>query len=546
MAALDELFASVNRSDAPGLVVGVSLKGKTVYRRGFGLASIEHAVANTPATRMRIGSVTKHFTCLAILLLAEEGKLDADAPVTRYLPELPSLLGVPTLRQLMNHTSGYRCYVDIETTGGGMNTQPTGKAFAAQVQQTGANFAPGEFQLYCNGSFHLLSIVVDRVSGMPFEQFLHERIFTPLSMNDTTCVTSDLEILPGMATLHVARPGPAGTIAWRRGIFMTEEMRGEGSIVSTVDDMLRWLAHLRAPSKVVGSAETWRQMTTTATLNNGLTTPYALGLFRHDYRGLDTIYHHGAVIGGMCQMLTVPAQGLDIIIITNGGLVNHIELSKRIIDTLLSEQVIGDLAPKMADFKDYEHLAGTHYIGEDGIAFGFADVGGKLGGSMLFSPPAPMWRDEVTQIRIAFEDAAMGPFSFNVKDLAANAQGKAPAVIPISVCGHVSRLKRLPAKPPATAKVGLPLVGGYRSDDLDAQAEIAFEGDTLTLHMVGGYGTRHMVLEAASKSVFRLTVRDLLLPGTSALNVEWDGDMVTGFHFSTTRARQLRFKRLPA
>ena len=64
--------------------------------------------------------------------------------------------------------------------------------------------------------------------------------------------------------------------------------------------------------------------------------------------------------------------------------------------------------------------------------------------------------------------------------------------------------------------------------------------------MVGGYGTRHMVLEAASKSVFRLTVRDLLLPGTSALNVEWDGDMVTGFHFSTTRARQLRFKRLPA
>lgn len=165
---------------------------------------------------------------------------------------------------------------------------------------------------------------------------------------------------------------------------------------------------------------------------------------------------------------------------------------------------------------------------------------------MLFSPPAPMWRDEGTQIRIAFEDIAMGPFAFKVGDLAADADGKAPAVLPISVCGHMSRLKRLPAKPPRTAKVGLPLVGRYRSDDLDAYADIAFDGEVLTLRMVGGYGTRDMVLEAASKSVFRLTVRDPLLPSTSALIVEQDGDAVTGFFFSTTRARQLRFRRLSA
>jgi CubicO group peptidase (beta-lactamase class C family) len=545
VAALDDLFQSVDRSDAPGLVVGVAQQGRVLYRRGFGLASLEHATANTPATRMRIGSVTKHFTSLAVLLLAEDGLLDADAPITRYLPELPELLGAPTLRQLMNHTGGLRCYVDIQTSAGGMAVQPAGKAFAAQVQQTGANFAPGDKQLYCNGSYHLLSIVVDRVAGMPFEQFLQQRIFEPLGMVDTACVPSDMHILPGMATQHVARAAPGGVIAWRRGIFMTEGVRGEGGIISTIDDMLRWLAHLRAPQKTVGSDDTWRQMLTTATLNSGQSTVYALGLFRHPYRGVETVYHHGAVYGGMCQMLSVPAHALDIIIITNGGPINHIEASRRIIDAMLSEHLQGPATPKLAKSKPYPHLFGTQYLSDSGLVFGFADVGGQLGMSMNFSPPAPLLRDEGRQLRIAFEDLAMGPFVLQVADMAAGADGRAPAVLAFSECGQTMRLKRLPARPPGTAKAGQPLLGRYRSADLDAEATIAFEGEVLTLRMRGGYGSRHIVLEAASAQVFRMTVQDEQLPSTSALVVERRGGVVTGFRFSTGRARGLHFEKLP-
>jgi CubicO group peptidase (beta-lactamase class C family) len=544
VAALDDLFAGVNRSDAPGLAVGVAFQGKTVYRRGFGMASLEHAVANTPATRLRIGSVTKHFTCLAILLLAEEGKLDADAPVNRYLPELPELLGFPTLRQLMNHTSGYRCYVDIETTGGGMATQPKGKAFTAQVQQTGANFAPGEAQLYCNGSFHLLSVVVDRVSGMPFEQFLLDRIFAPLGMKDTACVPGDLEILPGMATLHVARPGPTGGIAWRRGIFMTEEMRGEGGVVSTVDDMLIWLAHLRGPNKLVGNADTWRQMTATATLNNGQSTVYALGLFCHPYRGVETVYHHGAVYGGFCQMLTVPEHALDAIIITNGGMINHIEASRRIIDAMLPEHVKGDAAAKMASSAPFKHLVGTQYLNDNGLVLGFDEAGGLLAGSMWFSPAAPIIRDEGPHLRVAFEDVAMGPFTYPVAELAAGPDGKAPKAFTFTEGGIATRFKRLPAKAPATTKAGQALLGRYRSQDLDATATIGFEGEVLTMRMQGGYGQRHIVLDAVSNAVFRMTVRDEMLPGTSALVVERQDDEVVGFRFSTVRSRGLHFVRV--
>ncbi|MCA3800299.1 serine hydrolase domain-containing protein, partial [Burkholderia sp.] len=92
---LDALFARFNKCDEPGLVVAVAHQGEVLYRRGFGMASLEHGVANTPATRLRIGSTSKHFTCLAALLLAEDGKLDIDAGIRTYLPELPLLAGDP-------------------------------------------------------------------------------------------------------------------------------------------------------------------------------------------------------------------------------------------------------------------------------------------------------------------------------------------------------------------------------------------------------------------------------------------------------------------
>src|SRR5579883_704843 len=108
---LDALFARWNRSDEPGLVVGIVKDGQLIYRRGFGMASLEHGLANTPTTRMRIGSISKHFTCLLALLLAEDGKFDLDAPIRAYIPELAGPGGEPTPRQLMQHRGGSRCYL---------------------------------------------------------------------------------------------------------------------------------------------------------------------------------------------------------------------------------------------------------------------------------------------------------------------------------------------------------------------------------------------------------------------------------------------------
>jgi len=534
VAALDGLFAAVNRSDAPGLVVGVAQHGQTVYRRGFGLASIEQGVANTAWTRMRIGSTSKHFACVAVLLLAEDGLVDVDASVRRYIPELPVLKGEPTLRQLMSHTGGYRCFLDIGFLSDGMAIRPKGAGLAAQVRQTDVNFAPGESMMYNNGGYHLLAHVIARVSGKPFEQFLQDRIFTPLAMRDTASVPSDFEIHRGVATLHV--PLPAG--GYRRGIFPTEEILAEGAMISTIDDMLRWLAHLRGP-RTVGSESTWAQMTTPARLNNGTVNPYALGLMRHDYRGVEVIHHAGSVIGGACQMLTVPSHALDIIIISNGASAHPTELANQVVDAMLGDALTAAPIARPATERFKSLLGARYHSAESGLVIGFGDADGKLGLNVLNNHPIPL-RDDGDALRIGFQDIAAGPLVVPVAQL----EDGPPDVLTFIESGTSSRYVRLPQAAPALAEVGPALVGRYRSTDLDSDAEIRFDGELLNLHVFGAFATSVMTLEPFTADVFGWSCADPNLPIRGVFNAEREGDRVARFFLDTVRSRHIRFDRV--
>ncbi|MDE2369073.1 MAG: serine hydrolase [Burkholderiales bacterium] len=530
--ALDAIFAAVNRSDAPGLVVGVAQHGRPVYRRGYGLASVELGVANTAWTRMRIGSTSKHFTCLAVLLLAEEGRVDVDAGIRRYVPELPLLAGEPTLRQLMNHTGGQRCYLDVGFLSDGMAIKPKGVALQTMVRQRDVNFAPGEKTLYNNGGYHLLSIVVERASGLPFERFLVERIFEPLGMVDTLSVPSDFEIHRNMATLHVAQPDGS----WRRGIFPTEEVRGEGAMISTIDDMLRWLAHLRGPH-TVGTDASWRQMTTPVRLNNGSIVPYALGLMVHEYRGVRVIHHAGGVIGGSCQMLTVPDHALDIIIMTNGAAVSAVEIANQIVDAMLGDALTRP-RPECASTERFKTMLDQRYYAPaTGLLVGFGDAQGKLGLCLMNNAPIPL-RDEGETLRLGFEDIAMGPYTLRTADIAGGAE--APATLEITESGHRLQLERLPQPAPADAVA--PLAGRYRAADLDADAVVVLEDGLWKLRIFGHHAPHEMLLQALSADVCALA--DPLHPQLrGALSVERRDGAVSGFRVDSGRSRRVRFER---
>lgn len=537
--ALDALFEPFNRADAPGMVVGIARGGEILYRRAFGLASIEHGVANSVRTRMRIGSTSKHFTCLAALLLAEEGQLDIDAGVRRYLPELPQLWEEgrePTLRQLMTHTGGTRDSLDVGFLASGMTIKPKGESMAVQLRQRDLNFAPGEKTIYNNGGYHMLSHVIARVSGLPFERFLQERLFAPLGMRDTASVPSDFAILPGVATLHV--PQPDGS--WRRGVFPSEEVLGEGAIVSTVDDMLRWLANLRGPH-TVGSADSWTQMLAPARLANGTATVYALGLMVERYRGVDVIHHGGTVIGGHCQMLTVPGHALDLILISNGAKASLFDLANQAIEAVLGETAFALPPHTPAQTADFAALVDAVYASPSGeVVVGFGDAGGKLGLQVHGSPPIPL-RVEADALCLDFNRSATGPY--RIEGARTEAEGAAPATLAFEEGGTRYQLERLPQAPPA-AEAGAPLVGRYRAPDLHADAAIGFEDDRLVLRIAGEHGPSVLHLKPYTAGLFGWTFAGDLAPLGGALRVEREGEAVTGLRLDSLRTRHMHLQRI--
>jgi CubicO group peptidase (beta-lactamase class C family) len=358
-APLDELFSPFDRSDSPGLVVGVAHHGIPIYRRGFGLANVELPVALTPQTRLRIGSTTKHFLCLLLMLLAEEGKLSPDDKVRKYIPELGEWADEVTLAHLMSHTSGMRCAKDLLTMLGGAGGIPEEGMRQVALATVEGNFAPGDDWSYSNGGFTLVNEVVKRVSGAPFEVQLHERILKPMGMHNTLGRPHDITCLPNSASNHL--PDPQG--GWRKGL-LGWAVHGEGNMASTVDDMLLWLKHLSAPK--VGNAETWARMRTPCRVNNGASTGYGFGLMTAEYRGLSVLHHPGGVIGCSSQMLKVLGHELDIAIMINMmGPANPVLLAFDIIDRLISglapiEESSGKAKPVSGEF--YSKATGRYLV----------------------------------------------------------------------------------------------------------------------------------------------------------------------------------------
>ena len=533
-ALLDPIFDAIARSDTPGLVVGVAREGQSVYRRGVGMASVQHGVANRPKTRMRIASISKHFTSLAILLLAEEGKLDPDVPVNRYLPELPELDGYPTLRQFMSHTSGYRCTLELGTLANGFALQPPGWQLEAMARQTGVNFAPGHGQNYCNGTYAALSIVVERVSGLPFATFMRTRIFEPLGMMDTETIADDNRVVPGLASAHV----PTGDGSWTRPVSESQ-MLGDGGMVSTIDDMLRWMAHLHG-TKRVGTDETWGQLLEPARLANGAVSTYTLGLRRTRHRGVEALHHSGGIFGVNAYMMTLPEQRLDVVVLANCSTISAMELTKKVVDAMLADLPL-EAPRRRARSADFPALLSTRYQGRSGMLLQFVDVDGELGIGLMNMRRAPTLWDDGESVSIGFEDIGLGPMTWQKRDLVGDGT-EAPALLAMQNAGYPEQLERLPDAPPPLEGVAASLVGRYRSTDLAAEAEITL-ADGLQLRVRGDYSVaRRFRIEPFSAIAFGVV--EIGGDDRFAMTIDRPVAQAPGFWIDTFRARRIRFERI--
>ncbi|MFT4604410.1 MAG: CubicO group peptidase (beta-lactamase class C family) [Rhodothermales bacterium] len=287
-ALVDQLMRPFTGDDRPGAVISVVQNGEVVLAKGYGMANLTYGVPMTAETGMSIASVSKHFTATALLLLEQDGKLSLEDDIREHIPELKDF-GTPiTLRNMLNHTSGYREILNFLPMAGWRFGDAFTREDPIRVVQNQARLQnePGAEFNYNNTSFMLLATVVERVSEQDFNEFMEERVFGPLDMNHTTIKTQPGQIIPGSSQGYA--PDSDGGFVYMRHFG---EGYGATGVNSTASDMTRWMMNFR--DGTVGGLAAIDALTTRGVLTSGDTTGYALGLGVRDWRGQQLFTHTG-------------------------------------------------------------------------------------------------------------------------------------------------------------------------------------------------------------------------------------------------------------
>ncbi|MEK6611203.1 MAG: serine hydrolase domain-containing protein [Gemmatimonadota bacterium] len=329
----DKVFAQWNSTHTPGCAVGVSRNGSPIFQRGYGMADLENGTPITASTILESGSVAKQFTATAVLLLVGDGKLRLDDDVRKYIPELAQYGRTITIRHLLSHTSGLREWTDLVADQGyprGMRVTSQPDLLDIIVRQKALNYPVGDFYSYTNSGFALLPTIVERISGMPFARFSTERIFRPLGMTNTRWRDDFTTIVPRRAQAYSRRAD-----GWHLDMPF-EQVHGPGGLLTTVGDWLKWNDALDKRS--LGAVSD--SLLSRATLTNGRSIPYAMGLNNRTYRGTIEWAHSGSTAGYRTYLVRYPKQALSIAVMCNAAGAVPTSYARELADAL-----IPDLAP---------------------------------------------------------------------------------------------------------------------------------------------------------------------------------------------------------
>lgn len=332
-AQIDEIFAQWNKRDSPGCSVGVSRGGKIVYERGYGLASLELQVPLSPASVFEAASISKQFTAISILLLAQRGQLSFDDDVRKYLPELRDYGSPLTVRHLLNHTSGLRdAFILIELApppdpDGDRNDQ----ILQLLARQRSLNYTPGSEWMYNNGAYALLAVIVKRVSGQSLAAFADVNLFRPLGMTSTRFQDDPAVLIPSAASNYRRADG-----TWR---FVPDAPArgavGNSGLWTSTGDLLRWVQNLADVR--VGSKALLDEMQQPTILIGGNRVNWGMGFQVGEHRGAKFIGHGGNDAGIDNFVAWYPEQHLGIAVLCNTDEARSIELSQHVADLYLGE-----------------------------------------------------------------------------------------------------------------------------------------------------------------------------------------------------------------
>ncbi len=528
---VDSVFRAFDRTDTPGCALGVYQDGAIKYGRGYGMASLELSVPISPRTVLDVGSISKQFTAMAMLLLEKDGKLSLDDPIRKHFPEMPAYADRITWRRALSQTSGLR---DLWTLWG-----QTGRTFAGDTvdaldiitRSAEPNYEPGDSYLYTNSGWILAAQAVYRLTGKTLAEFAQERMFGPLGMRDTRFLVDRAAVIPNLAESY--SPRDRGFRVQRNpydGAIM-----GAGGIHSTVEDFGRWLDNYDAAT--VGGRDVITTMTTAMKLNNGQPATsgpglaYAVGRTVGTVRGLRVVSHGGAWGGFRGHFLRFPDQRFAVATFCNVTNAGPDSLAQKVAAIYLGDRMGPDTAAVWA-----EALGAAPRVAMSG-----AELGRLVG----------VWRNEergeVRRTRLKGDSLMtdgqtpttyipLGGNRFRTDgrtEVRFEGDGATPTKMVVRTPGGSGTYLRADTAALDAAKLA-EYAGDYRSDEVETTHRWKIEKGQLVAY--AGY-RRLGVLEP--------TYRDGFTRGGSVIDIVRDRKgRITGYLVESGRVRHLRFTRV--
>ncbi|MBS0361248.1 MAG: beta-lactamase family protein, partial [Proteobacteria bacterium] len=468
---------------------------------------------------------------LAVALLERDGRIDPNADIHRYLPELPAYGATVTVSDLIHHTSGFRdsnILLDLAQRDQGDRIRQA-QVLRLVGRETSLRYPPGSEFSYTNTGYVLLAEIVARTSGMSFRQFTTERIFKPLGMSHTFFRDDASAVIPGWSDSYSPKPGGG----WRRSIYNAEAV-GSTGLATTSEDLLKWVANFDHP--VLGDQALLDEITTSGKLRSGADVNYGYGLWRQSFAGRDAITHNGAIAAYRSVLVWLPKERLGVVVLAN--MPADVEaLAGKVIEAYLGKAPAGpkpqkeDAAPIHPDVAELDGLTGRY------IPHGLWSVDMVREGDKLVWTSSTLPRAEITlrerDIFTRGQGDAARWYHF-LRDPAGRVTGfQLLSELGATGSGDIFRRAPVYSAPPAALRE---FVGDYHSADVDVTYTVVLKDGHLAAHALWSASDAKLVsvapdrfdtdtiglgvLAARRDPAGRLTGFDIVAGGLSGLTLD--------------------------
>ncbi len=324
---MDKIFEQY-KNENPGAAVMIIDDGKIIFEKGYGIADFKSKIPVSEKTNFRLASVTKQFTAMAILQLIEKEKLKFDTNLKDIFPEFPDYGKSISIKDLLQHTSGLIDYESLIPDSAKVQVKDK-DVLKMMTSIDSTYFKSGAKHQYSNSGYALLAMTVEKISGMPFRDYLKQNIFEPLGMDSTLAYENGINEVPNRAF---------GYTISDTGIIMTDQsitsaVLGDGGIYSNLNDLYKWDQAFYA-DKVIDK-EYLDESYTRGSTNSGETFDYGFGWRLENYKGMEIKYHTGSTRGFRNIIYRIPEEEFSVIILTNrdsGSEFSTLDIAHKIID----------------------------------------------------------------------------------------------------------------------------------------------------------------------------------------------------------------------